>query len=74
MKEYLSHGDFANNYKFIVQDEIQGFHWDKTQCTLHPIMIYYKQGNDLFSYSLCYISDDITHVDMVYEVTDCRFH
>ena len=67
--EVIVLGDFAENYKFIVQDEIQGFHWNQTQCTLHPIMIYYKQGNDLFSYSICYISDDITHdVDMVNEV------
>ena len=34
--------DFAENYHFIVQDEVQGYHWNKDQCTLHPVVIYYK--------------------------------
>ena len=29
--------DFAENYHFIVQDEVQGYHWNKDQCTLHPV-------------------------------------
>lgn len=33
--------DFAENYAFIVQDEVQGYHWNKSQCTLHPVMLYY---------------------------------
>ncbi len=32
--------DFAENYKFLVQDEIQGYHWNKSQCTLHPAVVY----------------------------------
>ena len=32
-------GDFAENYKFMVQDEVQGFHWNNLQCTLHPVVI-----------------------------------
>ena len=35
-------GDFAENYLFVVQDEIQSFHWSKLYCTLHPIAIYDK--------------------------------
>ena len=31
--------DFAENYQFIVQDEVQGFHWHKSQCTLHPVVL-----------------------------------
>ena len=68
-KEVIVLGDFAENYQFVVQDEIQGFQWNKTQCTLHPIMVYYKNNGELQSHSICYISDDITHdVDMVYQV------
>ena len=38
--------DFVENYSFVVQDEVQGFHWNKVQATLHPIVIYYKdEGN-----------------------------
>ena len=33
--------DFAENYSFVVQDEVQGFHRNKVQATLHPIVIYY---------------------------------
>ena len=35
--------DFAENYSFIIQDEVQGFHWNNVQATLHPIVIYYRQ-------------------------------
>jgi hypothetical protein len=27
--EVIVLGDFAENYKFVIQDEIQGFHWNK---------------------------------------------
>jgi hypothetical protein len=36
-------GNFAENYEFVIQDEIQGFHWNKQTCTLHPIVLYYKK-------------------------------
>ena len=56
-------GDFAENY----QEEIQGFHWNKTQCTSHPIMVHYKNNGELQSHSIGYISGDIAHdVDIIY--------
>ena len=33
--------DFAENYQFVIQDEVQGFHWNNFQCTLHPVVTYY---------------------------------
>ena len=39
--------DFAENFSFVVQDEIQAFHWNKLQATLHPIVMYYKQNGNL---------------------------
>ena len=33
--------DFAENYSMVVQDAVQGWHWTKQQCTIHPIIIYY---------------------------------
>lgn len=53
--------DFAENYQFVVQDEIQGFHWNKLGCTLHPVVVYYKDGDTLKSLSICIISDDMEH-------------
>ena len=61
--------DFAENYKFLVQDEIQGYHWNKTQCTVHPVVIYTKRDGILVDESICFISDDLCHdVDMVYKI------
>ena len=58
--EVIVLGDFAENYQFVTQDEIQGYHWNCAQCTLHPIMVYYKDiGGSLLSHSLCFISDDL---------------
>ena len=44
--------DFAENYQFMVQDEIQGFHWNKIGCTLHPVAIYYMENDKLQCESL----------------------
>ena len=35
--------DFAENYSFVVQDEVQAFHWNNIQATLHLIVIYYRE-------------------------------
>ena len=37
MKWYVL-GDLAENYQFLVQDEIQSYHWSKEYCTLHPLV------------------------------------
>ena len=39
-------GEFSENYSFVVQDEVQGYHWNKNQCTLHPVAVYTKGEND----------------------------
>ena len=31
--------DFAENYSFIIQDAIQGYHCNKSQATLHALLI-----------------------------------
>ena len=51
-EEVIVLGDFAENYQFILQDEIQGFHCNSSQCTLHPIVIYFKVNNSIQSHSL----------------------
>ena len=59
--EVIVLGDFAENYQFVVQDEIQSFHWNKTQATLHPIVVYYKSNGELKCDSICFIYDDLVH-------------
>ena len=54
--------DFAENYQYLIQDEIQSFHWSKEYCTLHHLAIYYKGADrNLQHYSIYFISDDNTH-------------
>ena len=34
--------DFAENCSFVVQDAVQGYHWNNSQATLHPFAVYYR--------------------------------
>ena len=75
LKENLSESsvillvDFAENYSFVVQDEVQSFHWNNTQCSLHPVVIYYRKDAALHHLSYTVISHDTTHdVNFVYKV------
>jgi len=47
--------DFAENYSFIVQDAVQGFHWENSQATLHPFAIYYKVNGQFEKACLCVV-------------------
>lgn len=65
--------DFSENYKYVVQDEVQGYHWNNPQCTLHPIVIYHKIDEKLLHKSFCVLSDDLNHdICMVYRI-QCIF-
>ena len=55
-------GDFAENYKFVVQDEVQGFHWNTSQITLHPVVI--LQRKQLIKKQVI-SSNDMDHVCIV---------
>ena len=64
-------GDFSENYKFVVQDEEQSFYWTNLQCTLHPVIIYFKKEGFLNHKSYCIVSDDMIHdVSIVYKIID----
>ena len=69
--EALSLGNFAENYKFVVQDKVQGFHWTNLQCTLHPVVVYFKDGLKVCHKSCCFITDDNCHdVATVHQVQE----
>ena len=36
-REVVISADFSENYAFVVQDFAQGFHWNNSQCTIHPL-------------------------------------
>ena len=54
MDEIIVQGDFAENYSYIFQDEIQSFHWENKQATLHPFVAYQRN-------IICVISDCKDH-------------
>lgn len=55
--------DFAENYRCILQDEIQSAHWSYVQVTLHPVVNYYPCGdcNKTITDVVAIVSDDNTH-------------
>ena len=70
VNEMIVLGDFAENYQFIVQHEIQSYHWSKEYCTLHPLVVYFIDGDGNIHHNfLCFISDDNNHnINFVYEI------
>ena len=64
---FLDH--FAQKCSLLIQDEVQGFHWNNKQCSLHPVVIYFQDGYELRHQSLLVLSHDLTQdVPFVYEV------
>lgn len=59
--EFLVVCDFAENYKFVIQNAVPGFHWNNDQSTIFPVVIYFKKNNELLHRSLVIISDCNTH-------------
>ena len=60
--------DFSENYSFVVQDAAQGYHWENSQCTLHPFVFYFKMQDSTIGHeSFCFISNSTKHsTAMVY--------
>ena len=44
--EVIILGDLAENISFMVQDEIQGYHLNNQQCSLHLIVLYQRKENE----------------------------
>ena len=53
--------DFSENYAFVLQDAVQGFHWNYSQATVHPFVIYYQQSGEERYISYVIISDCMHH-------------
>ena len=49
--------DFAINHSSFVQDAMQDFHWNNSQATLHPVVIYYNNSKEMKHPSICFISN-----------------
>ena len=59
--------DLSMNCTCLVQDSSQSYHWSKKEVTVHPVVVYYRDGNDELAHkSICCISNDLDHdVDLV---------
>lgn len=53
--------DFAENYAFVIQNVVPGFHWNNNQSTVYPVVIYYKKNGAIVHKNLVIISDCLTH-------------
>ena len=62
--------DFAENCQYVLQDENESFHWNNSQCSIQPSVIYYKDvSNVLNEKSFDFISEDLKYnTAFVYEV------
>lgn len=58
-KEVIVQLDFAENYTFIIQDEVQSSYFNSKQATLHPLVVYSSNSAQAKCYSI--ISDCLNH-------------
>lgn len=59
--EILTVGDYAQNYAFVLQDSVQGFHWNNDQATVHPFACYVNRNGVAEPLSIVIISNDLDH-------------
>lgn len=54
--------DLAENFTYVVQDEIQGYHWVNDQSTMHPFVLYFKNDDvKITNKSICILSYYLEH-------------
>ena len=77
-KKVIVLGDFAENYSFIVQDEMLGYYWNKSQCSVFPVVFYFHSNDVLENSFICILSDDLGHyvsfVCMIHQETITYLH
>ncbi|KAK3916987.1 Translation factor GUF1-like protein, mitochondrial [Frankliniella fusca] len=53
--------DFEMNYSCLIQGEIQSYHWSKKHVTIHPVVIFYKENQEVKHRTIVFISDELDH-------------
>ncbi|KYM94585.1 hypothetical protein ALC62_14783 [Cyphomyrmex costatus] len=59
--EVLVMFDFSENYAYAVQDASQAFHFNNQQCTVFPVIFYYKVKSELKHSSCIFLSNCVKH-------------
>lgn len=61
-KEVIVIGDFSENNSYTVKDAIQGFHWENSQYTIHPLYYTIRKVQKMnFYIQVCFLSSDTKH-------------
>ena len=53
--------DFSENYAYVCQDASQAFHFNNDQCTVLPVIFYYKENNELRHKANVFLTDSLKH-------------
>lgn len=53
--------DFAENYAYVAQDAAQAFHYNNDQCTVFPVVFYYRSEIGIQNQSNILLSDSTKH-------------
>lgn len=59
--EVLVMFDFSKNFSYVVQDASQAFHFNNDQCTVFPVIYYYKENSVLKHKSAILLSESLKH-------------
>eukprot|EP00731_Ephydatia_muelleri_P028308 Em0019g1181a len=72
-------GDFSENYSFVIQDAVQGFHWNNDKATIHPFIAYWRPSvtqegthNEAQCSSSC--NEAQSDATVVSSIEDCLVH
>lgn len=53
--------DYSENLKYVAQNASQAFHFNNSQCTVFPVIYFYKKNNILQKQSCVFLSDSLKH-------------
>ncbi|KYN00525.1 hypothetical protein ALC62_09899 [Cyphomyrmex costatus] len=53
--------DFSENYKYTAQDASQAFHFNNDQCTVFPVIYYFKNESEVSHKSCVFLSNSVKH-------------
>lgn len=53
--------DFSENYSYVCQDASQAFHFNNDQCTVFPVIYYYKENSEVKHKSNVFLSESLKH-------------
>jgi len=66
--------DYGENYTFVIQHAVQGFHWTNYQATIHPFVVYYAQPDGVSTIQKTYfiISNEPVHDATSFHAFRCK--